>query len=424
MAERMSQMHLCEYNEIRDNLKTHEVRNAELDLSMVNCKTLVPTAYDSYIRKRAEHWETLSNFYSDMMTTAPSEDGQRRCEKWHQQRQQKWGQWDEHHEEQETCQLRNQEKQCNGRAWQQLLQEEQRKQLPMKHRHGECEDDCIMDGDQFNQFVATMTALPDRQGWKFTDFKGIVSPLIPAEQKNNPKFAPDAVNWLVNANRLLTTADCPAKWKVALATDSLPLEKANRYYADCEQDGLDPTVWANFEKFVAENYSNAVNYVDAFFRLMNMSVPNSVATLDTYGVQVEQFAKAAKLCDQATMLLFLWRLPQGVISRVLMEAKNSEPIRIGAVKTLAANHFGSLAMASHSAMEVDAIQANAPPVETDALRGGYRGQTTFPSYNSVRDLISREQYEDRRKRDVCLACGDAKHTLRKCPQRGPKGQQN
>ncbi|KAJ2800554.1 hypothetical protein H4R20_004017, partial [Coemansia guatemalensis] len=75
----------------------------------------------------------------------------------------------------------------------------------------------IMDGDQFNQFVATMTALPDRQGWKFTDFKGIVSPLIPAEQKNNPKFAPDAVNWLVNANRLLTTANCPAKWKVTLA---------------------------------------------------------------------------------------------------------------------------------------------------------------------------------------------------------------
>ncbi|KAJ2795480.1 hypothetical protein H4R20_005864 [Coemansia guatemalensis] len=137
MAERMSQMHLHEYNEIRDNLKTHEVRDAELDLSTVNCKTLVPAAYDSYIRKRAEHWETLSNFYSDTMTTAPSEDGQRRREKWHQQRQQKWGQRNERHEEQATCQLRNQEKQCNCRAWQQLLQEEWRKQLPMKHRHGE-----------------------------------------------------------------------------------------------------------------------------------------------------------------------------------------------------------------------------------------------------------------------------------------------
>ncbi|PIA17510.1 hypothetical protein COEREDRAFT_7473 [Coemansia reversa NRRL 1564] len=247
-----------------------------------------------------------------------------------------------------------------------------------------------MDGDQFNQFLASITALPDKpQGLKFTDFKGIVNPLVPQEQRSNPKFAPDAVNWLVNANRLLTTADCPTKWKVAIAADSLPLDKANRYYADCEQNSVDPAAWANFEN-----------------------------------AQLEQLAKAAKLCDQATMLLFLSRMPQGVISRVLMEAKNSEPIRIGAVKTLAANHFGSLTMAAHAPMEIDAVTTNAPPVETDAIRGGYRGPATFPSYNSVRELVTREQYEDHRKRDVCLACGDAKHNLRKCPQRNPKGQQN
>ncbi|PIA13026.1 hypothetical protein COEREDRAFT_11843 [Coemansia reversa NRRL 1564] len=269
-----------------------------------------------------------------------------------------------------------------------------------------------MDGDQFNQFLASMTALPDKpQGLKFTDFKGIVNPLVPQEQRSNPKFAPDAVNWLVNANRLLTTADCPTKWKVAIAADSLPLDKANRYYADCEQNSVDPAAWANFEKLITENYSNAVNYVDAFFRLINISAPTSIATLDTYSAQLEQLAKAAKLCDQATMLLFLSRMPQG-------------PIRIGAVKTLAANHFGSLAMAAHAPMEIDAVTTNAPPVETDAIRGGYRGPATFPSYNSVRELVTREQYEDRRKRDVCLACGDAKHNLRKCPQRNPKGQQN
>ncbi|PIA12755.1 hypothetical protein COEREDRAFT_12250 [Coemansia reversa NRRL 1564] len=272
-----------------------------------------------------------------------------------------------------------------------------------------------MDGDQFNQFLASMTALPDKpQGLKFTDFKGIVNPLVPQEQRSNPKFAPDAA-------RILT---CPTKWKVAIAADSLPLDKANRYYADCEQNSVDPAAWANFEEFVAENYSKAVNYVDAFFRLINMSAPTSIATLDIYSVQLEQLAKAAKLCDQATMLLFLSRMPQGVISHVLMEAKNSEPIRIGAVKTLAANHFGSLAMAAHVPMEIDAVTTNAPPVETDAICGGYCRPATFPSYNSVRELVTREQYEDRRKRDVCLACGDAKHNLRKCPQRNPKGQQN
>ncbi|PIA14387.1 hypothetical protein COEREDRAFT_10429 [Coemansia reversa NRRL 1564] len=260
-----------------------------------------------------------------------------------------------------------------------------------------------MDGNQFNQFLASMTALPDKpQGLKFMDFKGIVNPLVPQEQRSNPKFAPDAVNWLVNANRLLTTADCPAKWK----------------------DSMDPAAWANFEKFVAENYSNAVNYMDAFFRLINMSTPTSIATLDTYSAQLEQLAKAAKLCDQATMLLFLSCMPQGVILHVLMEAKNCEPIRIGAVKTLAANHFGSLAMAAHAPMEIDAVTTNAPPVKTDAICSRYHGPATFPSYNSVCELVTREQYEDRRKRDVCLACGNAKHNLRKCPQHNPKGQQN
>ncbi|PIA12725.1 hypothetical protein COEREDRAFT_12292 [Coemansia reversa NRRL 1564] len=50
-----------------------------------------------------------------------------------------------------------------------------------------------MNGDQFNQFLASMTALPDKpQGLKLTDFKDIVNPLVPQEQRSNPKFAPDA----------------------------------------------------------------------------------------------------------------------------------------------------------------------------------------------------------------------------------------
>ncbi|PIA14642.1 hypothetical protein COEREDRAFT_10069 [Coemansia reversa NRRL 1564] len=107
-----------------------------------------------------------------------------------------------------------------------------------------------MNADQFSQFMASATALPEQnQALKFMDFKGIVAPLIPQEQKANAKFAPDAVNWLVSAGRLLNTADCPAKWKVAVAADSLPVEKANRYYADCAEKSLNSALWTNFEKF-------------------------------------------------------------------------------------------------------------------------------------------------------------------------------
>ncbi|PIA12599.1 hypothetical protein COEREDRAFT_12542 [Coemansia reversa NRRL 1564] len=54
-----------------------------------------------------------------------------------------------------------------------------------------------MNADQFSQFMASTTALPGQtQALKFTDFKGIIAPLIPQEQKANAKFAPDAVNWL------------------------------------------------------------------------------------------------------------------------------------------------------------------------------------------------------------------------------------
>ncbi|PIA13292.1 hypothetical protein COEREDRAFT_11585 [Coemansia reversa NRRL 1564] len=279
--------------------------------------------------------------------------------------------------------------------------------------------------NQFEQLIASVSSLPGQQmSLKFTDFKGIVSPLIPLEQKNNAKFAPDAVNWLVSANRLLTTSKCPAEWKVTIAADSLPIEKANQYFADCEEKSLDANEWSNFEKFVAEQYSNAVNYVDAFFCLMNLTAPSSVATLDAFSSQLEQAAKASKLNEQAVMLLFLYRMPSGIISRIMMEAKNDEPIRLSAVKTLAANHFGSLAMAANAPMEVDAMTAKAPPIESDGIRGGYRGTASFPSYNAVREYATREEYEDRRKRNVCLACGDARHNLRKCPQRSPKGQQN
>ncbi|PIA19452.1 hypothetical protein COEREDRAFT_5292 [Coemansia reversa NRRL 1564] len=107
-----------------------------------------------------------------------------------------------------------------------------------------------MNADQFSQFMASATALPGQtQALKFTDFKGIVAPLILQEQKANAKFAPDAVNWLVSADCLLNTADCPAKWKVAVAADSLPVEKANRYYADCAEKSLNSALWTNFEKF-------------------------------------------------------------------------------------------------------------------------------------------------------------------------------
>ncbi|PIA12490.1 hypothetical protein COEREDRAFT_12725 [Coemansia reversa NRRL 1564] len=282
-----------------------------------------------------------------------------------------------------------------------------------------------MNADQLSQFMASATALPEQnQVLKFTDFKGIVAPLIPQEQKANAKFAPDAVNWLVSTDRLLNTVDCPAKWKVAVAADSLPVEKANRYYADCAEKSLNSALWTNFEKFVAEHYSNAVNYVDAYFRLTALTAPTSVATLDTFSTQVEQYAKSAKLGNQATMLFFLLQIPHGVISCVLMEAKNDEPIKLSVVKTLAANHFGSRAMVAHAPMEIDAVSTRAPPAKSDGIRGEYRRPASFPSYNAVCEFATREEYEDRRKRDVCLACGDAKHKLRKCPQRGPKGQQN
>ncbi|PIA12526.1 hypothetical protein COEREDRAFT_12657 [Coemansia reversa NRRL 1564] len=50
-----------------------------------------------------------------------------------------------------------------------------------------------MNADQFSQFMASATVLPGQtQVLKFSDFKGIVAPLIPQEQKANAKFAPDA----------------------------------------------------------------------------------------------------------------------------------------------------------------------------------------------------------------------------------------
>ncbi|PIA13243.1 hypothetical protein COEREDRAFT_11669 [Coemansia reversa NRRL 1564] len=249
-----------------------------------------------------------------------------------------------------------------------------------------------MNADQFSQFMASATTLPGQtQVLKFSDFKGIVAPLIPQEQK-------------ANAN--------------------LPIEKVNRYYADCAEKSLNSALWTKFEKFVAEHYSNAVNYVDAYFRLTALTVPTSVATLDTFSAQVEQYAKLAKLGNQATMLFFLSQMLHGIISRILMEAKNDEPIKLSVVKTLATNHFDSLAMAAHAPMEIDAVSARALPAELDSIHGEYCRSASFPSYNAVHEFATREEYEDRRKRDVCLTCGNAKHKLRKCPQCGPKGQQN
>ncbi|PIA12535.1 hypothetical protein COEREDRAFT_12636 [Coemansia reversa NRRL 1564] len=46
-----------------------------------------------------------------------------------------------------------------------------------------------MEKNQFEQLIASVTSLPGQQmSLKFTDFKGIVSPLIPLEQKNMPNL--------------------------------------------------------------------------------------------------------------------------------------------------------------------------------------------------------------------------------------------
>ncbi|KAJ2083270.1 hypothetical protein H4R24_000917 [Coemansia sp. RSA 988] len=231
-----------------------------------------------------------------------------------------------------------------------------------------------MNQQQFTQFLQNMQGMHQPAApLNYTDFKGVVTPLIQDDRKIDIKYSSDSVNWLVNADRHLNTAGCPANQKVVVAADCLPADKANRYYADCRDKAVDCTLRTNFEKLVTKQYSNVVNYVDACFFPDIACSPDINCNFGFVHIASETISETAKIGTQSTMLFFLSRMPQNVISCILMEARNDRPIEFEAVRTLAANRFGSLAIAAHTPIEVDAATTSAPPANLDATRSGYRG---------------------------------------------------
>ncbi|KAJ2793215.1 hypothetical protein H4R20_006607, partial [Coemansia guatemalensis] len=122
--------------EVREKAKTDDVHAAERDLATVSCHALNLGDYEDYIRKRAEHWKTMSDFYANTKTIPPNEDHRRQREERHQKRHQEWKPWNERQQQQQERQQRNQEKQRNGRMRQQLIQEEHQDRLDIKREHG------------------------------------------------------------------------------------------------------------------------------------------------------------------------------------------------------------------------------------------------------------------------------------------------
>ncbi|KAJ2356599.1 hypothetical protein IWW50_002702 [Coemansia erecta] len=124
------------YAEIREAVKTDDVRSAEKLLSTVSSRALRPTTFDTFLRISGVVWSILADHYADTETIAPSDVGQHKRFLCHRQRQEQWIHHTEHKQQQQQHILQIQECQFTNHARQHQLHDEEQELWPLKHEQG------------------------------------------------------------------------------------------------------------------------------------------------------------------------------------------------------------------------------------------------------------------------------------------------
>ncbi|KAJ2710824.1 hypothetical protein H4R19_003557 [Coemansia spiralis] len=254
----------------------------------------------------------------------------------------------------------------------------------------------------------------------FATFSPLVHALLRKDQEEQAAPTVDALGWLADTHARLTAAGCPEQWLVEHALAGLPLNKRSAY-RDEHPTAESRATWPTFAAFVTKSYCRAVNGIDAFVALLQLPMINDLPTLQQVLMEAPALGRLATAPDSVTALFVLVRLPPDLRIQLVRGIEDMAQFSTDTIRTAATAFFGSRG----NYMEIDSVStatATAPSyTDVCAVKGG---RPALPAFALVEKFgVTRAEFEARAAAGQCLACGDNKHTFRRCPLRTtPKGR--
>ncbi|KAJ1886275.1 hypothetical protein LPJ66_009710 [Kickxella alabastrina] len=216
--------------------------------------------------------------------------------------------------------------------------------------------------------------------------------------------------WVDNIKSILTDEQVETKLWVRIACRKIPIEKRVEFKEWATKNGRRNEDMDALRDFLLESYVSAATRLDVWRRFRALKTPTNLAELDQYVDQFKTYVilLGMKLEDEYTALFFSDKLPLDVMDKLVANLAPKDTVKFVDLVTRAQSFF-------HVYKNVGI------PMEVDALNTPRR--PGLPPYSRISKFCTLDEYNERAKANVCLACGQD-HILRHCPKNRPNATRN
>ncbi|KAJ1898188.1 hypothetical protein LPJ66_002914 [Kickxella alabastrina] len=212
---------------------------------------------------------------------------------------------------------------------------------------------------------------------------GDMLPMLLPNDKDDRNAQFKVGQWIDNIKSILTDKHVETKLWVCIACRKIPIEKRVEFKEWATKNGRINEDMDALRDFLLESY-----YVDQF---------------KTYVILL-----GMKLEDEYTALFFSDKLPLDVMDKLVANLAPKDTVKLVDLVTRAQSFF-------------HVYKSIGTPMEVDALNTPRR--PGLPPYSRVSKFCTLDEYNERAKANVCLACGQD-HILRHCPKNRPNVTRN
>ncbi|KAJ2547555.1 hypothetical protein EV175_005173 [Coemansia sp. RSA 1933] len=201
---------------------------------------------------------------------------------------------------------------------------------------------------------------------------------------------------------------------VDMAINKIPIGKASEFRTWCTTKKRERNDWNGFKEFLVLTYCDAINRLDACARIARLTTPKTAAEFETVLESYKLLCKRAGYDVKKGMPseYFATKMPSKLVNRLIMEASTKKEYEFDVVVAMARAFFAA------------EDSCNVEPMQVDAIRTRPHGRN-LPAFKYLKEHCTKQEYEDRAERGVCLGCGE-KHRWAKCKlnEQCPKDSQN
>ncbi|KAJ1911185.1 hypothetical protein H4219_006017, partial [Mycoemilia scoparia] len=182
-------------------------------------------------------------------------------------------------------------------------------------------------------------------------------------------------------------------------------------YAECQKEDKG---WSVFKEFILLTFGSTTNAFEALHQLDNFKFASSGLEIGEYNIQFKN------LCHRAgfefnkinTINKYLLQIPPDVAVKIRTgSAKTLDEVQNQAkAYIITSRELQRVSKVDDSAMDVEAVEVNAQYTKERP----YRQQGPNIQYDEFSEFCSFYEFQDRKKRGICVACGSKQHRYKKC----------